>query len=195
MSKEDERVLVLPAEVAVPQEWLGIKTEGLDGFESTVRKNGQFRRRGDVETDPNWKQVIPYLVFNHQDRYFLMQRTTAGGEERLHNKFSLGIGGHVNEPDLDGAEISDWAKREFEEEVEYSGGYTTTPIGLIYEPTSLVGQVHLGYVLLLKGDSSDISIRETDVLTGMLATIPEIRAKYDQLEGWSKFVFEELSND
>ncbi len=189
MNKDDEMILVLPKEIAIPSDWMGIKDVGLDRFENILREKGQFIRRGEAENDPNWKQIIPYLIFRCKGSYFLMQRTTGGGEARLHNKYSLGIGGHVNKEDLAGDSIVDWARREFEEEVIFKGTFTSKPLGLLYVPDG-VGLVHLGYVILLEGDSNKISIRETDKLTGRLAVISEIDALHDQMEEWSQYTID-----
>lgn len=186
--KEDEKILVLPQTVAVSKPWTGIKKDGILGFETLVKNYGQFMPRSLAENDPSWKQVIPYMVFRYQDKYFLMQRTSAGGEARLHNKYSLGIGGHINENDIDRNSVLEWGEREFEEEVEYIGEYSAQPLGLIYDPKDLVGRVHLGYLILLEGSSPDIFIRETEKLTGKFASLDEVLTHFDHLESWSQFV-------
>ena len=45
-------------------------------------------------------------------RYFLMQRTRAGGDARLHDRYSIGVGGHLNpgDADLDGGLRREWAE-------------------------------------------------------------------------------------
>lgn len=194
MSKEDEKILVVPREIVIPQPWRGIKTEGVEGFEKLVRENGSFRRRGDMETNALWKQVIPYMVFQHQDKYFLMQRTDIGGEARLYNLYSLGIGGHINEQDLAGETIMDWARREFEEEVDYSGQFTAIPVGLLNDDTNDVGKVHLGYVFLLKGDSDRIQIRD-EHQSGKLMSLYEMRFLTPQMENWSSIIWDHLAKD
>src|SRR4051794_41901099 len=52
-----------------------------------------------MEQDPTWKQVIPYPVLRDGDRWFLMRRTRSGGDARLHDRYSIGVGGHVNPED------------------------------------------------------------------------------------------------
>ena len=99
---DDELVLVVPrASLMGDPGWLGVTTDGLAAFEGIVARDGEFRRRGDVEVDRSWKQVIPYLVLRDDERYFLMRRTKAGGDARLHDRYSIGIGGHLNPGDGD----------------------------------------------------------------------------------------------
>ena len=64
-------------------------------------EHGEFRPRAEAETDPSWKQLIPYLVLRDGERIFLMRRTKAGGDERLHDRYTIGVGGHVNPEDGD----------------------------------------------------------------------------------------------
>ena len=71
-------------------------------------------RRGDAEEDPTHKQVIPYLVLRDGERWFLMRRTKAGGDARLHDRWSIGVGGHLNPGDGD---VAGGLRREWAEEV------------------------------------------------------------------------------
>lgn len=191
-SKEDEQILVVQRDVVIPEPWRGIKTDGIEGFEKLVREYGQFKRRGDMESNPDFKQIIPYMVFRSDDRYFIMQRSAQGFENRLHNRYSLGIGGHINREDLDQGEIIlEWANREFREEVNYSGNFKATPLGLLNDDSNEVGQVHLGYVLELVDDTGIISIRDEHRL-GRLATLDEIKEVYDGMETWSQMVHDFL---
>lgn len=194
-NKEDEMILVIPREVILKSDWNGLKAEGLEGFEKIIKENQVFKKRGDMELDPNWKQVIPYLIFQYKRKLFLMQRSDSGGEEKLFNKYSLGIGGHIREEDMDGSTVIDWAKREFEEEVSYEGLFQAKPLGLINSDwEGLLGQVHLGYAILLEGDSERISIKN-EHLMGKLATLAEIGDIYDKMESWSQFVYDFLKKN
>ena len=92
-----ERVYVVPRSVLpIEGEWYGLRTEALDDFVSTVERGGRFEPRAAMERDPSFKQIIPYLVLRDGPRYFLMQRTNAGGDVRLHGRYSIGVGGHLN---------------------------------------------------------------------------------------------------
>lgn len=188
--KDDEQVLVIPAKVAVPRNWTGIKVRGLEDFPHLIKRHGTFQRRGDVEHDPNFKQIIPYMIFKYKNKYFLMQRTE-DADPRLKNMFSLGIGGHINKEDLNGEQVLDWAKREFDEEIKYDGTYTAQPLGLVYDHSNEVGLVHLGYVILLEGDSKSISIKD-EHRSGELVTLRELNKVYNKMESWSKLVVDYL---
>src|SRR4030095_13987435 len=82
--------------LGTPDGWLGVRPDGLDAVAATIREFGEFRHRRDVEPDPAWKQIIPYPVLRDGDRTFLMRRTRAGGDARLHDHYSIGVRGHPN---------------------------------------------------------------------------------------------------
>ena len=99
MNKDDEQVLAFPAYML---NRLGIKdgfTRLADGVAEKLLEVAIFIRRGDAEKDPRWLQVIPYIVMRQGHKVLVYRRTTKGGESRLHHKWSLGVGGHVNQED------------------------------------------------------------------------------------------------
>lgn len=193
VKKEDEKILVVERKILFPQEILqGIQKIDFDSYLNLIEKNKKFLWRSQVETDTNYKQIIPYLVFNFQDKFFLMQRKSNASEVRLQNLYSLGIGGHIKEKDLIQKTIFDWARREFAEEVDYKGTFEVTPIGLLNDESNFVGQVHTGFVFLLKGDSDKIKIRD-EHKEGNLYTLEECKTFYSKMEQWSQIVFDFLN--
>ena len=93
-----EKVLVVPARCLwdrVTYTKKGLITEGADQLGPVVASCGSFVERPAAETDPSYKQIIPYAVVSHSGSYFLLKRKSAQSEQRLHNKLSIGIGGHV----------------------------------------------------------------------------------------------------
>jgi predicted NUDIX family phosphoesterase len=162
-------------------------------YASLIDTHKQFLPRGKMETDPTYKQIIPYLIFTHGDRYFLMQRHSKASETRLQSKFSLGIGGHIREQDIRGLDIFAWAQREFHEEVDYQGTVRIEPIGLVNDDSSEVGHVHVGFVLLLHGDSDAISIK-SELQSGALLSLEECLQHKDRMETWSALVYELLES-
>ena len=92
-----------------------------------------FRPRSEVEEDPSFKQLIPYVIFRHHDEQgretvFQYTRGTGQGEGRLHRKRSVGIGGHISLLDADAASGGDPYKegmqRELDEEVAIDTPYS-----------------------------------------------------------------------
>lgn len=189
----DETILVVKRSTLFKTHgaWSGIKAVNFDEYMQVINANKEFQPRSLMEQDPTFKQIIPYLIFKHEDRYFLMRRAAKATEQRLQNKYTLGIGGHVREEDMDTDSLFDWARREFHEEINYAHEFTFKPIGLLNDDSNDVGKVHIGFVFLLEGTSSNISIK-SELTDGQLLTLEEIKPYFANLESWSQLVFEHL---
>src|SRR2546423_243889 len=187
MSVATEQVLVVRRDDMFPDgAWHGFVTENLERHQRVIRERHTFKPRAEVENDPTFQQIIPYVVFRHGDRYFLTHRLRASSEKRLRKQYSLGVGGHINPGDLEGAgdPILDGLKREWEEEVVYDGRFEARLLGFLNEDSSPVSKVHLGVVFVVDGDSPNIRIRETDKLAGELLTLDEIPIGIPFMTGW-----------
>lgn len=189
-----ENILVVKREALLGKEaWQGLRLGNCQDYMDLIGKHKEFLPRPHMETDSRYKQIIPYLIFKYNDRYFLMQRKSQASEQRLKNKYSLGIGGHIRQEDLSGsASIFDWASREFHEEVEYRGNLQIKTLGVLNDDSNDVGKVHIGLVLLLEGDSPAIRVK-SELKSGMLLTHKECTAYFDSMENWTQIVFKHLS--
>jgi predicted NUDIX family phosphoesterase len=189
-----EHVLVVRRDDIFPDgAWHGFVGDGLERCQKVIREGSFFMPRAEVEEDPTYQQIIPYVVFRHDGRYLLTKRLKASSEKRLRQQFSLGVGGHINPGDLAaGDPINDGLRREWEEEVAYGGRFEASLLGLINDDSSPVSRVHLGVVFLVDGDSPEITIKETDKLSGELLTLEEMRIYYLGMESWSQIVYDHL---
>jgi predicted NUDIX family phosphoesterase len=193
-TKHAESILVVPRSAIIgDQSWYGIKQVDCDSYLELITKHQEFRPRYQMETDEQYKQIIPYLIFKHHDTYFVMQRAAGAGESRLASKFTLGIGGHIRHEDMSHNSIISWAQREFHEEVDYTGNLRIEPIGILNDDTSAVGRVHLGFIFLLHADSPAIQIK-SELQGGTLITLEECIALKDRMETWSALVVDYLSD-
>ena len=188
----DERVFVVPR-AAVPDAaaWYGLRTDGLDTFVAAVEREGRYEPRPEMELDPSFKQIIPYLVLRDGDRYFLMQRTGAGADSRLHGMYSIGVGGHLNPGDgglLGGLE------REWHEELVADFLPTFELVALLNDDTTPVGAVHLGAVYVADVEGRTVAIRETHKLSGGFAQPAEVSNVVERMETWSRLAFEFLES-
>ncbi len=194
IKKEDEKILVIPKNILFKDKEInGIEKIDFEYYQKLIRDNKQFLWRSQMETDQNYKQIIPYLIFNFENKYFMMQRKSSASEARLQNKYSLGIGGHIRSEDITEFDIFSWAKREFAEEIEYNGNFEIEPIGILNDDSNDVGKVHTGFVFLLKGDSNKIKIR-SELKSGNLLSLKECSKLYKNMENWSKLVFDFLNS-
>ena len=190
MSSGDELVLVVARDLIPDRgDWHGLRADDVTGFLEVVAGHGRYARREEMERDPSNKQVIPYLVLRDGERYFLMRRTRAGGDARLFDRWSIGVGGHLN-PGDDG--VFGGLRREWREELAADFEPVFTPIGLLNDDTTDVGSVHLGVVFVADAEGRSVTVRETDKLRGAFASPAEVAAGIDHLETWSRIVFEAL---
>jgi len=190
MGDPEEQVLVVPRASIVPGDgWLGVRRDGIEAALDAIGRDGFFMRRGDAEEDPTHKQVIPYLVLRDGERWFLMRRTKGGGDARLHDLWSIGVGGHLNPGDGD---VAGGLRREWTEEVAADFVPDFVPVGLLNDDTTPVGAVHVGVVFVAEAAGRPVAIRETDKLAGSFATTAETAAVRDAMETWSRLVFDAL---
>ncbi len=190
---QDELILVVKRDKLFPLgAWDGFKQVNFDDYLQIIQDNKEFLPRSLMEQDPAYKQIIPYLVFEHNNRYFLMQRHKKASEQRLQSKFSLGIGGHIRQEDMESSDLFDWAKREFHEEVHYTGNLTIEPLGILNDDSNDVGKVHIGFVFLLHGDTDQISVK-SELQSGQLVTLKECTHYAERMETWSQLVVECLT--
>lgn len=191
-NKQDEMILVVKRNTLFAQNpWQGLKKIDPEQYVDLINREKEFLPRSQMELDVNYKQIIPYLVFTHDNKYFLMQRQSQSTEQRLKNKYSLGIGGHIREEDITGKTLFDWAAREFEEEVNFSGSYKIEALGILNDDSNPVGQVHVGFVFLMHGNSPDITVK-SELKSGNLYSLTECANYYENMETWTQIVFDYL---
>ncbi|ANK37071.1 MULTISPECIES: NUDIX domain-containing protein [Staphylococcus] len=202
MSKFDEMITVVPRTILFNSEknqfngFLDKNSEkGQDIFDALSKY--EIKRRGDMEEDPTYKQLVSYCILeNENDEILVYERLAGGGESRLHGQSSIGVGGHMN--DVKGAESINEvlrinAQRELEEEVGLSDSKTQNLayIGFINDDTNEVGEVHLGVVFKIKVNSNDVEAKETDTLKIKWVNQSKID-NYDDFETWSTLILQSI---
>lgn len=183
-------MLGLPrAAVPLGLDWRGVRMEGMAEVLDAVVTTGTFRPRTEVEDDPSFQQLIPYVVVTDGPLVYLMRRLRAGADTRLHDRFSIGVGGHVGEGD---GGISGGLAREWSEELVADWTPDFVPLGLLNDDTDAVGRVHLGVVYRVEAAGRSVAIRETHKLEGSFAAPAAIDDLGDQLETWSRLCLDHL---
>ena len=192
----DERVLVIPTERFRAAGYFQGFRPADDAFRAAILDptSFSFRPRSEVETDPSFKQLIPYVVLKCGNSLFHYRRGAAGGEKRLASKCSLGIGGHISEADAAGSGdlYRNGMLRELNEETAIGCEYAERLFGFINDDRSLVGSVHLGVVHLLELTEPCVSSREAAISDAGFSPLVELASRAEEFETWSQFVLEEL---
>ncbi len=199
MAIADENVLVFPRSLF---EQLGI----FQGFNVDVNhylptildpKNNSFLSRSKAETDPNFKQIIPYVIITDGESILHYVRGKKAGEQRLVSKGSIGIGGHINDEDhtlfaFGMQAFQDAVKREVCEELSIQGEFNARPVGLINDDSTEVGQVHFGVVHVFFCKPEQVKKNEQVITQVEFVSILELKAKREQMETWSQLCLDNL---
>jgi predicted NUDIX family phosphoesterase len=194
MSKDDEQILVVKSDILFKDGvWQGLKTDNLDYYIDLIRNNCEFKRRGDMETNNSFQQIIPYILFSFEGKFFAYKYLPNAGEQRLvNNNYQLGVGGHINKEDIkDGRDVlEEGMMREWNEEVDFKGNLLSKKlVGIINDDANPVEQVHLGLVYHFVGDSPDIQVKETDKMEGKLFESADIAENMNH-SVWMKIVYD-----
>jgi predicted NUDIX family phosphoesterase len=185
-----ERVLVLPRE-SVPGgcEFTGVRqADDLATLRQAVQLQGRYLARLAAEENPDFKQLIPYVVLRDGASTFLMERTDAGGDARLHGKASIGVGGHLNPVDEGADPLLAGLRREWAEELVADWQPEFRLVGLLNDDSNPVGAVHLGVVFTVQADGRAVEVREHAKLRGRFVETDDVLAAWERLETWSQLV-------
>lgn len=152
---------------------------------------GVFKYREELEQDPSYKQIIPYAVMCCADEVYMFKRLAKQTEARLHNKCSLGVGGHMNPygDSIDTAYLHHELEREMNEEVKLSIDCNIEdmiPVGFINDDISEVGRVHLGVLYHINLSNKNVVVNETDKMTGEWIPKNKLEEYYSNMETWSQ---------
>lgn len=187
-----EQVLVLPRD-RVPGgcDFTGVRPADdavLGRLRAAVRAYGTYISRPEAEDDPSRKQLIPYVVVRDGSQIYLMERTRAGGDPRLHLKATIGVGGHLNPVDRGDDALMEGLRREWSEELTADFAPRFELVGLLNDDSNPVGSVHLGVVFTVEADGGAVAVREHEKLSGRFASPEEVAAAWDRMETWSQLV-------
>jgi predicted NUDIX family phosphoesterase len=194
--KSTERVLVVPTPVFHD---LGL----FQGFRPAAEdllprlldpRHVSYQPRSEMETDPSFKQIIPYVVLRWQDQLFHYTRGKRATETRLQALRSIGVGGHISADDSSLFEnpYREAMFREVAEEIHLDSPYREHCIGLINDDATPVGQVHLGVVHIFELEAPNVRRKEQVLTRAGFAPLGELRGQREEFETWSQFLLDHL---
>jgi len=204
----EEHVLVVPTAVFHQAGCFQGFSDRVDHYLPVLlaAEHTEYRPRSTMEQDPSFKQLIPYVIFRHRRpdgsfQYFHYTRGSGQGEQRLHAKKSVGVGGHISLDDTQHHDAYDAGmRRELEEEIEFSETVSSSQsslgviIGLLNDDSNEVGQVHLGVVHLVDLKQPVVRAREKDLLEATFSAPEQLWEMMDQFETWSQIALKYLLN-
>ena len=165
----------------------GLLTADREEMLDIIVNHHEFIDRPAAEEDPSYKQIIPYVVLTRKGLVFATRRLNKGGESRLHGKVSIGIGGHINPVDETDRRsvLMKGLERELDEEVYIQRRGELVPQGFINDDGNGVGAVHLGLCFSMEVEG-EVSVKETEKLSGGWMSLRELRGEFDNMETWSQ---------
>jgi len=214
MSEKDyELVLVTKNKPSIHYstgDYVHIEPGGNEAWKAEVVEQAAFVERWLAEEDNSTLQIIPYvLIYDRHTKEIFSYQRKGGGEKRLEGKYSIGIGGHINDEDkFDEQQIS-WdtvfngAVREVCEEIVveeenvktslHEIGIVFTPSddgGKINKPGPLVGEVHIGIIYGLPVEH-EVSVNETELVNATFVKYPQNASKYEK---WSQLILSKIDS-
>lgn len=155
-----------------------------------------WRARDAVETDERWLQPIPYLLLENDDGEFWSYRRR-GGDVRLEDRRSCGVGGHVERRDARKElvrTLSAAIRREADEELANAGGLNPgPPLAWLYEDRSAIGRVHVGVIYVARWRSREApSVAPGEALEALGFLPPAEIVADTRFELWSRLAVDYL---
>jgi len=206
MGKMDEMILAVDRDVLFENEayaFQGVLTDG-QGVKHVMNNLKMYKeiRRGDAEEDETLKQPIPYVILKRGDEVFVYKRLSGGGEARLHDQLSIGVGGHMNR--IKG--VTTWYHtlminlyRELREELNIDIDSRLIPepkiVGLINDDNGDAGLYHIGILMVIELPlDTEVTVREIEQLEGYWIRSKDLKKEplFESLETWSQFAVEAI---
>ena len=197
-SSLEEYVMVISTEVLFKANYFqGISFDTRKFIELIENpKVTRFKKRKDVEKDPNYKQIIPYALLRHEKSIFSYRRGKLLKERRLLGNYSIGIGGHISlyDENLFTETYNEGMDREINEEIEIGTEYDKSLVAVLNDDKNEVGRVHFGVIYIFNLTQPSISPKEKSINEGKFISISELTKNIDKYENWSQICIEHIED-
>lgn len=196
------QILVVPTEA-----YKKARNKGKFSFRKFLNTNFLYIDRELAETNEAYLQIIPYILVKRGPEIFTYRRLKGSGETRLHGKYSVGIGGHVdlevgNQSISSSADVivESAAYRELFEELDIEETSQILELKyedkLVYDPSNDVGRVHLGVVYSCDVGGRTVEVGEPDKIEGQFRNINDLQKAIlicpEEFEAWTQIVLREV---
>lgn len=198
-----EQVLVFPSKMLEKVKFKNNLIEDSDLAHKLIHKfleHSKFMERDKAEIDVSQKQLIGYCLLYKDNKIFSYKRTKKGGEKRLHDLWSIGIGGHCSKTDInqnsDKPDVDTFwtsVERELEEEVGLTSHFSYNVAGLLNDDSNQVGKVHLGVVVRVRLlPQAELCFKDTSLSQGDFESIETLKKNVENFESWSSILIKNL---
>lgn len=171
-----------------------ISSKEMDFIGRILNEHKYVLRDEKLEFDSFLKQIIPYvIIINPKSKkvfgYKRFKKREGYREMRLHDKFSIGVGGHVDKEEIAEDVLRDATMRELREEIKMENYPIPKIVGFVNDNNDSVGQVHFG-VIAIAETNEEISKREGDeVREEKFYSIEEVDSLMNsgvEMDGWTR---------
>ncbi len=179
----------------------GIETD-IDRYIRSIFADGKafFIQRSEAESNPEYKQVIPYVLVVCDGKLFSYIRSKRSGETRLKGFRSVGFGGHVNETDISSFQLQQGllylyenaVDREIREELRIESEYRQRRVAVLNYDGDDVGKVHFGIIHVLELAEPRVELRDPALSRGQFLSLPAMAVALDEFERWSQICIESI---
>ena len=192
----EEYVMVFPTQLLRQMGMFqGVSFDTARYMESILNPNNHtFIKRKDAETNPEYKQLIPYALLHCEDKCFVYRRCKILAEKRLLGNYSLGVGGHISvtDPGLFGTSYDDGLEREINEEVSIESPYSKRIVALLNDDSNEVGRVHFGIIHVLELEQPLVKPKEKSINETKFMGIDDLRKDQEKFENWSQICIQHI---
>jgi predicted NUDIX family phosphoesterase len=170
-----------------------------------LRTEGNFQRRSEVEADMMLIQPIPAAYFEYRTKLLLLRRKDGGPGNRLHNRYSLWVGGHIRDRDRVASQRDLFVatlRREVSEELRIPFVPVPKRKGLVWDTSTSRSEQHLGIIhrielktneISVRADQSELRLPRGTSVSGTFQSRGEMGRYVHEMEPWSALILESLN--
>ena len=150
--------------------------------------DGVWKERSELENDPTYRQIIPYVIVSNTAREFVVMRRCKGqGEERLLGKHYMGAGGHVEY----GHSLQYTAILEVTQELGLPLSHLE-PVGMFFSDKTELDKVHVCFLYVAMTQYRVFTSPEGPLHEAQWVKREGLSKFYPTMEGWSQFAVDQF---
>lgn len=197
MSKEI--MVVKREELLSDKTFQGFISETDRDYLSLILQKYEYQLRDEaLEKNEGFKQIIPYVIIVNPSSkrvfgYKRFKKVPGLHEMRLHGKFSVGVGGHVDKEPVIKDVLTDATMRELREEVKMNNYPTPKIVGFVNDEKDSVGRVHFGIVAIAETNEEIKGMENDEVTEERFYSIEEVDSLMSsgaEMDGWTRIVWD-----
>ncbi|RZD30533.1 hypothetical protein CXT76_02335 [Candidatus Parvarchaeota archaeon] len=181
-----------------------IEEQQQDFIKNILEKYEYQERNDELERNSSFQQIIPYVwIVNPETKKIFAYRRAIGkqnySETRLMNKWSCGVGGHIDKDTEEKSTdpIIAAMMREMKEEVLMENYPLPKIVGYINDDSDEVGKVHFGVVALAE-TKHNVEKGDSEMAHGQFYSINELEEIFsnseNKIESWTKASWPYIKN-